>query len=75
METSSTQQRSLILYVDRSKGSEAVEEALTQARVNFRVVNASGTIAPLPAIATQHGLVRGLSNIRRYLLPEVKAEA
>ena len=75
MQTSqSKQHRPLILYVDCSEESAAVEQALQNEDVEFRVVYADGILAPLPAIATQYGVVRGLSNIRRYLLPNVKSD-
>ncbi len=64
----------MILHMDASHRSCAVEQALKRADVTFRAVFGSTSIDPLPAIETQNGILRGYDNIKRYLLPEMSDE-
>lgn len=69
MENRPNGQRPLILYIDDSPESEALQKALRQLGRSFRIVYASSDVRVTPAIEGPFGLIQGYHNICRYLLP------
>ena len=57
---------SLIIYLDDSPESQKVRAVLSEMKRDFRVIQSSSSVKPVPAIDTGYGLIRGYNNIKRY---------
>ncbi len=60
--------RKMVVYVDNSKHSQEVLEALKSVESEIKVVFRAGPSDTVPAVETRSGLIEGYENVCRYVL-------